>query len=801
MSPERAEPRRHPRPDHRAGGRGGRGGRRAGLGALVVAALVASACSADDDAEPGTTTPTADAADAAEPAAATTSTTGPAPATSTEGGTAGTDGDDGREQFTPATFTVRPGVEQIAVLDAQPGHALQLRTAEGTVLAEGAADDAGSWLVRDLEAGVEHLVLDVDAATTSDVVVPQGRDEHPAASFYAEQRLPAPGFGYLEVRDGTTLSVNVALPGPPDAGPYPTVVEYSGYTPSDPDETGFADLFNALGYAYVGVNVRGTGCSGGSYRFFEYAQNLDGYDVVETVAAQPWVLGNRVGMVGVSYPGISQLFVAQTQPPSLAAITPFSVLDDSYRSTAYPGGLLNTGFALEWIGDRVADAEPEGQEWAAARIAAGDEECAANQRLRLQNPDLPAELVAAPYYDPELADELAPWRFVDRITVPTFIAGAWQDEQTGGRFPTMLDRFTGTDHLYASLTNGLHIDSIGGGIFPRYVEFLDLYVAQRTPSFTGAAAVVPFLAAALFGTEGLAFPPERFAGMAHEEALAAFEAEPPIQVLFENGAADGVAPLTPLPRFVESFDAWPIPTLEPTPWYLDDDGSLTEVAPGDTATAEYLALPDGIPATFYEGDSSALWRSTVVWDWQEPAPGTAASFLSPPLDETLVMAGSASADLYLASNLGDTDVEVTLSEVRPDGQEVYVQSGWLRASQRALDEAASTELRPAHTHLEADAEPLPDGSTDELALTRVEIFPFAHVFRADSQIRLAVDAPGGNRAVWEFDTIAGGEQVSIGTGGDSASRVVLPVVPGVEVPADAPACESLRGQPCRESAP
>ncbi len=156
-----------------------------------------------------------------------------------------------------------------------------------------------------------------------------GLDDVPPAAFYAEQRLPAGGFGYLETRDGTTLSVNVVLPGPVADGPYPTVVEYSGYAPSDPDAQGFPQLFAALGYAYVGVNMRGSGCSGGSFRYFEDAQLLDGYDVIETVAAQPWVREHRVGMVGVSYPGISQLFVASTQPPSLAAITPLSVIDDS----------------------------------------------------------------------------------------------------------------------------------------------------------------------------------------------------------------------------------------------------------------------------------------------------------------------------------------------------------------------------------------------------------------------------------------------------------------------------------------
>ncbi len=103
--------------------------------------------------------------------------------------------------------------------------------------------------------------------------------------------------------------------------------------------------------------MRGTGCSGGAFDYFEELQSLDGYDAIETVAAQPWVAHGKVGMVGISYPGITQLFVARTRPPHLAAITPLSVLDDTY-TTVYPGGILNNGFAVGWAKDRAADALP-----------------------------------------------------------------------------------------------------------------------------------------------------------------------------------------------------------------------------------------------------------------------------------------------------------------------------------------------------------------------------------------------------------------------------------------------------------
>ncbi|HFE43983.1 MAG TPA: CocE/NonD family hydrolase, partial [Nannocystis exedens] len=220
----------------------------------------------------------------------------------------------------------------------------------------------------------------------------------PNPTFYEGQVLQE-GFGYIRTRDGTTLSVYVTLPGPPEDGPYPTVINYSGYQPSKPGAPIDADtipepfeldalcldlpilcdvpnhpsgmIAGIMGFATVGVNMRGTGCSGGAYDYFETLQTLDGYDVVEAVAAQPWVANHRVGLVGLSYPGLSQLWVAKTQPPSLAAITPLSVFADTTISTLAPGGMFNDGFALSWAESVLNGAAAYGQGWEQEQVFGG----------------------------------------------------------------------------------------------------------------------------------------------------------------------------------------------------------------------------------------------------------------------------------------------------------------------------------------------------------------------------------------------------------------------------------------------
>ncbi|MEJ7562254.1 MAG: CocE/NonD family hydrolase [Ilumatobacteraceae bacterium] len=181
------------------------------------------------------------------------------------------------EALPSASFGTRPGTNQIAIVDARPDDRLEVgRAGEDEPLDEGTVDRFGSLLFRGLDPG--DYVVRSDAAATGVLTVP-GVDDVAEPDFYAEQKInpkrQKQWFGYMKARDGTTLSVNVVLPG--GEGPFPTVVEYSGYAPSDPGGDAFSLLFSTLGYAYVGINMRGSGCSGGSWRFFEPAQVSDGY--------------------------------------------------------------------------------------------------------------------------------------------------------------------------------------------------------------------------------------------------------------------------------------------------------------------------------------------------------------------------------------------------------------------------------------------------------------------------------------------------------------------------------------------
>jgi predicted acyl esterase len=504
-------------------------------------------------------------------------------------------------------------------------------------------------------------------------------------------------------------------------------------------------------------------------------------------------------MAGISYPGISQLFVASMRPPSLVAITPLSVLADALRSVIAPGGIYNEGFGLDWVERVLNGAEPYGKGWEQDLVDAGDTICEENQLLHGQKVDILTKALANPYYNLENWEPVAPATFVDKIDIPVFLTGAWQDEQTGPHFATMLDKFTGTDVKRFTMFNGVHPDGYAPQILSEWISFLDFYVAKEIPRINDLVLLATPLISELELGARMPLPQTRFAGYTDfDQALADYEAEQPVRIIFENGTAQGVEAGAPVGGFEHHFDSWPIEGTKAWRLYFQPDGSLDDSPPTESDSASTFRHDPEEGARVTVKDDS-IWDPQPAYEYTPLLADRAVAFIGRALVEDTVMVGTGSVDLWIRSTATEADLEVNLTDVRPDGKESYVQSGWLRVSQRKLA-PVSTELLPVHTNLEADAEDLTPG---EWAEVRILLTPFAHVFRAGSRIRISVDTPGASRAEWQFILAALGDQVrhSVAHSSERPSSVVLPVVSDVDVPTERPACNALRGQPCRDYVP
>ena len=714
-------------------------------------------------------------------------------------------------------FKARGGIKNAYVLDAKKGQKLRLLDAHGHVVGRGRADRLGSKIFRDVAPGKGYRVRHGAKTTRPFKVLRPG--ENPRQSFYKRIKLKQ-GLNYVKTRDGVELAMTVRLPAGKKLsdGPFPTLIEYSGYQTAAPHDlltqilsgkpdplapassTAVGSLIALqLNFAVVSVQMRGSGCSGGAFDLFDLPTTYDGYDAVEAVGNQSWVKRHKVGLVGISFSGITQLFVSGTQPPHLGAITPMSVTDDTYTGTGYPGGIFNSGFAKTWIEERMADAEPApkgGQPWAKALVKAGDKHCKANQKLRLQTQNALKLQKQNPYRTPSIFDQRAPGPWLKRDKVPTFLVGQFNDEQTGGHFGESLKYLAHNPNVWISMQNGVHADSLGPTTITRWAEFLKIYIANEVPSIPQP---VIDLSSALYAT--LADAPaapvvqSRFAGMTDFAAVkAAFKRDPRVRLLMDNGGGPWGAGSIGSPWELD-FTSWPPKQAKATRLFLGKGGALGSKP--SAGSAKYTADPNARPRQTLPGDGSGdAWKAQPPYNWAPLAPGKGLGWVTPPMAKDLVIAGPSSLDLYVKSSARDTDLQVTLSEVRPDGNETYIQNGWLRASHRKLDRKRSTAIDPFPTHLKQDAAPLPHGA---YTLVRVPIYPVAHVFRAGSRLRVTVQAVGGDRPRWDFATIDKGHTVNtISLGGKRASSLVLPVIPGATAKGTPlPGATALRGEPNR----
>ena len=476
-----------------------------------------------------------------------------------------------------SAFSAHGSVEQLYVTGLAPNAQMSLLRSSGETVSTQTADSAGGLLFRTVTPEAGYRVRLASNGEESGPITVYTQAAEPWDPSIFNQGVPDSGYSYLTTRDGTQLAIDVHLPATTRTGTYPTLIKYAGYGYANPagPESGLAELANLMGFAVVDVNMRGTGCSGGAFDYFEPLENLDAYDVIETIAEQPWVLHHKVGMFGISYGGISQLFAAQLDPHALAAIAPLSVLDAT-STTLYPGGASTR--VSRCPGPRKGSTTPNRpvraaveEHWACEQVQKGDTTCAANQDLHAEAANLLESIKENALYNPPVADPLDPVTFVNKINSSDFMACQWEDEQTGGHCADLAERFhqgpstSGSPSATAPIsTRSIRTRST--------VSTTSCRCTSRASSPYKRAAAV-HAAAPIIYQSALGVPSGNVvfaAGLTRSRncgdtqgAQGIKEAPPEVRVLFDNGAgtspSGSTTPGDPYPGFEQSFSSFPIP--------------------------------------------------------------------------------------------------------------------------------------------------------------------------------------------------------------------------------------------------
>lgn len=578
-----------------------------------------------------------------------------------------------------------------------------------------------------------------------------GLPASPAFAFPARERA-APFWarrvtGYILAADGTRLRYSALLPNA--SGRFPVVLSMNGYDAGSIGGTAYLQRQSSMpldfdrrlveaGFAVMGVNAAGTGCSSGRLEFIQPQLGRHGAEAVEFAAAQSWADGS-VGMVGVSYGGSSQLATAQVRPPHLRAIVPGSPLAD-FRDALNPGGVPQPGFVTPfrgvlrgyWSQTVAQTAREEGDPACLEQVERNlaGEEAGSVMHLFLSHPWRDA------YTD---SGDLA--RNAGRIQVPVLALDAFQDQAItprSGHYQQRLD----AGKLWLVQSNGRH----------------DLYFAEAFQ-----AMAIRFLERFVKGRDN------------------GFERDTPRTTLWMEAVDAGSVQ----PRWTVSKGSISASDLQVREFHLGSAGRLSPTPhPGPAQGFDYPGagvVVNNLAGTTYWGPLPANWRNTSL------------AYTSRPLEDSMMVYGPASADLWVAATGGDADLQVTLTELRPDGQETYVQRGWLRLSNRALDEAASTPLLPVHLGRADRLMPVLPGRP---VLARVEINKMGHYFRKGSRLRVWIDTPAQTGGM-VFDPYAPSQRIHVLANAKYGSVLRLGVLDGVEGPATYPECGKVILQPCR----
>ncbi|UUX95344.1 CocE/NonD family hydrolase [Aquabacterium sp. J223] len=531
----------------------------------------------------------------------------------------------------------------------------------------------------------------------------------------------------ITMRDGVRIAAAVYRPAGP--GPFPTLFAASPYRFDNneaPDtalflwrETGPLAWYLRQGYAYVHMDVRGTGRSEGEFRYSDEAEQRDLYEVIEWIAAQPWSSG-KVGGIGQSYYARMQWLMAAQRPPHLACIAPYDAVIDVYRWNAYNGGVPAQFPHFWWnllirpINLFPATGPSKALDWDFSRVVREH-----------------------PCYDEFWRERAVTDRLKD-IDIPVFSIGVW------GKVDAHL---TGNLVGFQEVSGPKKLLIFGG---------MDTYASQA--DFASVAFHEQYL---------LPFY-DRYL----KDRPTAYDEEPPVRYFLPGANEIRQAPTWPLPNVQHRWLY-----LRPGP-----SGSVTSLNDG-VLSPQPPAADEGATTYQYPHPEWRHGVVGLGPDGRPDPVRRVLTFTTEPLQEALEINGPIQLTLFAESTAPDTHFIVKLSEVfapgsdaRPGEQPRFrvVSKGWLRASHRKLDEARTRPHWPWHAHDEP--QPLEPGRVYRFDIC---VVPTAHLFKPGSRIRLEIangDSQVTDGFFWHEYTPNQIGADTIHHQGDRASRLSLPVV-------------------------
>jgi hypothetical protein len=592
------------------------------------------------------------------------------------------------------------------------------------------------------------------------------------------------------MRDGVRIAIDLYLPaGLTSDARLPTILHHSRYYRSmelrwplrmflggKPFNPIAADArrrnsFVASGYAWVDVDVRGSGASYGT-RVSEWSPDeiRDGAQVVDWIVSQPWSSG-KVGALGNSYNGTAAEFLLVNRHPAVQAAAPRFALFDAYTDMAFPGGIHAAWFTETWgryndALDRNALQEMVG--WWVKLVLAGVQPVQGDRGRSLRDGAIAAHRGNYDVHEQALSltfrDDVAPSDpYHHRLGSDFELIGTPIDESGS------IDLISPHNYWHDVEASGAAIYSYSGWFDGAYAH----------------SAIKRFLTISSAGSRLILGPWNHIGAWhidpLHKPAKPRFAHDTELLRFFDHhlrGIDTGIASEPPVHYFTMVEDRWKSAPTWPPPtatlrYYLAPDRELSRNTPASESDAdEYLA--DQTVGT----GAHSRWRTQVSLGEPVRYPDRniqdekLLTYTSAPIDHPVEVTGHPVITLFLTSTASDGTFFVYLEDVDERRRAAYVTEGQLRAIHRRLSDAPPPYRQAVayRTFKRSDAQPLVAGEITELTF---DLLPTSYLFQPAHRIRIAIAGADASH----FATLPGPPPtIRIYRSRLHASRIDLPVI-------------------------
>jgi uncharacterized protein len=573
----------------------------------------------------------------------------------------------------------------------------------------------------------------------------------------------------IPMSDGTKLSANIGLP--VQLGRYPTILTLTPYgkngsTPSllgggtpgnsnctDPSSGDTAD-FTGDGYVRMVVDERGTGNSQGTTDLSGPSVARDAQDILDWIQAQPWS-NSRVGNIGCSALGMSALYTVQGEQVRLA---------EGKKKAIY----------ATW-----ADSPPAGDQYRDVSYDPGGDGSGA---ISLLAPALIYEGTGS--NDPANADQRQ--ALLDQSAGGLAYGDYERDFQTDG--PLSFDGPFWHDRAF---------DPVAGKVRTPVMltaASWDLVAIQR-------GTIATWMALKSSAKRVLLYSPGYHCGPSHLDTVGYGSRADMARKWFDHyvkGINNGIDRIPDVNFYPQNGTGWwhadslPVPGTRYQSYYLDSnptgtahslfDGSLRTQAPQTPGREELPYIPDnGQCGNSSVANATGIVQPPVCSTDNRAAEATSLTYTSTPMSTDQRLAGLITADLWATFNRTDGSIATTLTIVHPGGSSEPLETGWLRAANRALDPnqtlygPGGIVIRPYHPDTQAASEPVRSGYVERYL---VEINPTAALIKKGDRLRLVVSITdaGVLPSAIQIEKMAG-ETMWVSHSSVYPSRVIVPLVP------------------------